>query len=285
MAEIQDLSATAAGHARFPENQAPSSLNDGARATEGVILRWFQDTNYSVQATVSGSVIQMTANRTSLTLTGTTSNYMADLLMAFTMGSSANPDGCYVNINGIGKISLRDNAGNSLSSSVIPSGARALIVKDATNDYFRLVAPPRSLVKAALDSPTLTTPALGTPASGDLSNCTGSPTFGNLTVSGNGGPNSPAGKTVINSGYNGSLANNTAATAVTMVAGQSVTIQAFMATDATKNARADAFYDGTTLSISNKTLTGASVDIVSSGANLQYKNTSGASTDFYWSVK
>ncbi len=145
MAEFQDLNPTDASNiGRFPEGMAPSAVNDGARALEGLIARWHFDTNFSVQATVSGSVIQMTANRTSLTLTGTTSNYMADLLMAFTMGSTANPDGCYVNINGIGKIALRDARGNSLSASVIAAGARALITKDGVNDYFRLLMPTTS---------------------------------------------------------------------------------------------------------------------------------------------
>lgn len=112
----------------------------------------------------------------------------------------------------------------------------------------------------------------------------GTPTFAALTVAGNGGPNTPV-KTVINSGSHGALAAGAAATAITMIAGQSVTIQAFLTADSTKNIRADAFYDGTTLSISNKVQTGASLDIIASGANLQYKNASGSGTAIGWSVK
>lgn len=140
MAELHDLFAVDASNiARFPEAQAPSTLNNGARALEGIVARYFFDTNHSVVATLSGTVIQMTANRSSITLTGTTSNYVADLLMAFTMGSVANINNPLININGIGAISLRDNSGASISASVILSGAKCLIVKDATNDYFRLL--------------------------------------------------------------------------------------------------------------------------------------------------
>lgn len=141
MAEAHNLNPTDASNTdRFPEGQAPSTVNNGARALEGMVARWYFDTNYSVTSTLSGTVVQMTANRASITLTGTTSNYVADLLMAFTVGSVGVPGPCKVNINGIGPISLRDNNGVSLSSSALPSGSKALIVKDGVNDYFRLLS-------------------------------------------------------------------------------------------------------------------------------------------------
>ena len=44
MAEITDLNITDASNtARFPENQTPGSVNDGARALEGMIARGFKD--------------------------------------------------------------------------------------------------------------------------------------------------------------------------------------------------------------------------------------------------
>ena len=145
MAEMHDFNPTDASNtARWPENMAPSAVNNAARADEGLIARWYFDNNYSVVSTLSGSVIQMTANRISLTLTGTTSNYIANMTMAFTSGSTLVPGPCSVNINGIGPISLRDNSGGSLSSSAIPSGTQCFIMKDGTNDYFRLLSPARS---------------------------------------------------------------------------------------------------------------------------------------------
>ncbi len=141
MAEIQDLSAVAGSHARWPEGMAPSGVNDSARVDEGIIVRWFGDTNYSLPATLSGTVIQITANRASITLTGTTSNYMADLLMAFTSGSVTLVGPLSVNLNAIGPISLRDVNGVSLSATVAVAGTRCLITKDNTNNYFRLLSP------------------------------------------------------------------------------------------------------------------------------------------------
>ena len=109
MAEIHDLNVTDASNtARFPENQAPSTVNDGARALEGIIARYESDMDFSVVGTLSGSVIQVTANRNSLTLTGTTSNYFANLVMAFTMGDNAIAGPASINIDGIGAISPLD---------------------------------------------------------------------------------------------------------------------------------------------------------------------------------
>lgn len=154
--EIQDLTSVAASHARYPEGQAPSTLNDSARVVEGIISRWFFDTNYSVVATVSGTVIQMTANRVSLTLTATTSNYMADLLMAFTVGSSAlvGPN-VSINLNGIGPIPLRDNGGASLSATFAVAGTRCMVIKDDANNYFRLLLPTTTFAAKGTFTPTI----------------------------------------------------------------------------------------------------------------------------------
>lgn len=142
MAEVHNLSVTDASNtARFPENQAPSTLNNGARALEGMMARYIFDSDHSVVATVSGSVIQMTINRVSVTMTSTTSNYVPNLTIAFQMGSVAQTLPASVRINNIQTLPLRDNRGNSLSQTFIPAFARALIVKDDTNNYFRLLRP------------------------------------------------------------------------------------------------------------------------------------------------
>jgi len=161
MAEKHDLSTTDASNTqRFPEGMAPSAVNNGARALEGLIARYHFDTNFSVVATISASLITITANRSSLTLTATTSNYISDMLMAFTMGANPNTGPVRVTINTIGAISLRDRNGTSLSSSMLLSGARCLMVKDATNDYFRLLLPdsPADDLKNIVED---TTPQLG----------------------------------------------------------------------------------------------------------------------------
>jgi|TARA_Y100000034_G_scaffold113547_1_gene148685 hypothetical protein len=150
MAEIHDLNPTDASNTgRFPENQAPSTLNDGLRALEGLVARYFFDSDTSAVGTLSGSVIQVTANRNSLTLTGTTSNYVANFMQAFTMGANPITGAASLNVDGVGAISLRDNRGASLSSSMLMAGDRCLAVKDGNNNYFRLIYPysPNALVQ------------------------------------------------------------------------------------------------------------------------------------------
>lgn len=49
---------------RFPENQAPSTLNDGARALEGIVARWHRDTNGSLRAGGTANSLTVAANQT-----------------------------------------------------------------------------------------------------------------------------------------------------------------------------------------------------------------------------
>lgn len=142
MVETHNLSNTDASNtARFPEGMAPSSVNDGARALEGMISRWFFDTQGPgfPEATVSGSVIQFTCNRVSITMTGTSSNYIPWSVFGFRMGATPSTDGVSIRINDIQTLSLRDNRGQSLSSSAIPAGSVAFVMKDDTQNYFRLL--------------------------------------------------------------------------------------------------------------------------------------------------
>ena len=105
MAEIHDLEPVDASNIqRFPENQAPSTVNNGARALEGLIARYFFDNDTSVVATLSGSLITITANRNSLTLTLTTSNYVANFMQGFTMGANPNTGPVRVTIDAVGPI-------------------------------------------------------------------------------------------------------------------------------------------------------------------------------------
>ena len=64
MAEINDLEVVDGNNtARFPEGQAPSTVNDGARALEGIVARWHKDTNGSLTTTGTGSAYALTANQ------------------------------------------------------------------------------------------------------------------------------------------------------------------------------------------------------------------------------
>lgn len=65
MAEIKDLSGTDASNtARFPENQNPSTVNDGARALEGMLARALKDSVDGILITAgTGSAYTATSNR------------------------------------------------------------------------------------------------------------------------------------------------------------------------------------------------------------------------------
>lgn len=65
MAEIRDLSVTDASNtARFPEGQNPSTVNNGARALEGMLARAFEDTLDGFLVTGgTGSAYTITPNR------------------------------------------------------------------------------------------------------------------------------------------------------------------------------------------------------------------------------
>ena len=65
MAEIDDLNVTDASNTgRFPEGQAPSTVNDGARALEGMLARAFKDTvDANLRATLSVSTYEIVTNR------------------------------------------------------------------------------------------------------------------------------------------------------------------------------------------------------------------------------
>lgn len=65
MADINDLEVVDASNtARFPEGQAPSTVNNGARALEGIVARWNKDTDGSLVSTGSANAYVLAANQT-----------------------------------------------------------------------------------------------------------------------------------------------------------------------------------------------------------------------------
>lgn len=166
MADIHDLNVTDASNiARFPENMPPSDVNDGARALEGMIARYYYDMDSSVSSSQSGTVIVVTANRD---ITNTTSaTYLPSAMIAWKQTNTKSGP-LSINVTGsggskIGIKTLRDNRGTSLSGTAIMAGARCLAVYDAANDYFRLLYPASlSFLNAVGNFGTAATAATGT---------------------------------------------------------------------------------------------------------------------------
>jgi len=129
MADIESLSGTDASNtARFPENQLPSTVNDGARALEGMLARWFKDTNGSVSTTGSSSAYAFAANRTQATVyAGETITFKANHTNTGASTINVTPSGGSAR----GNKALQKN-GAALAASDIVSGGVYTIVYDGT---------------------------------------------------------------------------------------------------------------------------------------------------------
>jgi hypothetical protein len=100
MAEISDLNvADASNTARFPEGMSPGAVNDGARALEGILARWFKDTNGSLTSSGSSNAFAVTSNRTiSSMVDGTRLSFKANHSIT---GAAT------LNLNGLGAKDIR----------------------------------------------------------------------------------------------------------------------------------------------------------------------------------
>jgi len=127
MAELNDLNVTDASNTgRFPENQAPSTVNNGARALEGILARGLKD-NVDGAITTAGTSTAYTvaSNRTlSAYYDGLT------LMVEWNATCGATPT---VNVDSLGAKNLYWPGGNQVTTGDLLSGARSLIQYDGTN--------------------------------------------------------------------------------------------------------------------------------------------------------
>jgi hypothetical protein len=131
MAEINDLNVTDASNtARFPENQLPSTVNNGARALEGIIARWDKDTNGSLTPGGTADVITIAANQT-------LSAYYDGLVIAFE-AAGTNTGAVTVNVDALGAKSIVKPDGSAMAAGDIVSGSKVIIIYDGTN--FQIVS-------------------------------------------------------------------------------------------------------------------------------------------------
>lgn len=131
MAEINDLNVTDASNtARFPENQAPGTVNDGARALEGLLARWHKDTNGSVSSTGSANAYAVAANQT-------ISAYYDGLIIVFD-ANFANTGSATLNVDGVGASTIQ-LLGSNLASGAIAIGQKVAVIYDGTN--WQMISP------------------------------------------------------------------------------------------------------------------------------------------------
>jgi hypothetical protein len=124
MAEIASLSTTDASNtARFPEGQSPSTINDGARALEGIIARWSKDTNASLAAGGTGDAITVAANQT-------LSAYYDGLVIAFN-ATAANTTATTLNVDAVGAKKVFKNFNAELVANDIKDGQKVIVIYDS----------------------------------------------------------------------------------------------------------------------------------------------------------
>ena len=158
MSEISSLSTTDASNtARFSEGQNPSTVNDGARALEGMIARWSKDIDGSLVSTGSSNAYALASNRT---LTSYAQN------QAFIFEANfANTGAATLNVDSIGAKAIKKHNDVALASGDIESGQIVMVVYEAAADAFQMLsqlgnAPSTGIADLVED----TTPQLG----GDL---------------------------------------------------------------------------------------------------------------------
>lgn len=133
MAEIDDLNTTDASNtARFPEGQLPSTVNNGARALEGMLARGLGDSVLSALATAGSS------NTYTLTPNRTVAAY-ADGQHFRAEANHTNTGAATLNVSSLGAKSIVLTDGSALYAGAITSGGKYDFVYDGTN--FFLVNP------------------------------------------------------------------------------------------------------------------------------------------------
>jgi hypothetical protein len=142
MAEVDSLSTIDASNtARFPENMAPSAVNNGARALEGMIARWLNDINGSLASAGSANAYTLAINRTDFAASSTYDGYILTFQASF-----ANTGAATLNVTpsggaAVGTKTIKKNNDQDLASGDIESGQVVVVCYDNSTDTFQLLSP------------------------------------------------------------------------------------------------------------------------------------------------
>ena len=126
MAEIDSLDIVDGNNtARWAEGQAPSTVNNGARALEGIIARWHEDTGARKSSTGSANAYVFAAAQT-------LSAYYDGLEIGFD-ANFTNTGSATLNVDSIGAKTIKKNNDVNLASGDIESGQKVFVVYDCTS--------------------------------------------------------------------------------------------------------------------------------------------------------
>lgn len=156
MAEIEDLDITDASNtARFPEGMAPSAVNNGARALEGILARFHEDLGCRKASTGSANAYVFAAAQTFTA-------YYDGMLVGFD-ANFANTGAATIDVDGLGAKTIKKYNDADLASGDIESGQKVLVAYDGTN--FQMLSPvaleiaSQAQMEAGTDATALVTPA------------------------------------------------------------------------------------------------------------------------------
>lgn len=125
-AEINDLNQVDANNTgRFPENMAPSAVNDGARALEGIIARFYGDIGGRVVTGGSATAYTYAA-------TQTIGAYYDGLILTFD-AHTTNTGSATLAVDGLSGITLKKYNDVNLAAGDIEAGGKYMVVYDGTN--------------------------------------------------------------------------------------------------------------------------------------------------------
>ena len=126
MAEINDFNVTDASNtARWPENMAPSAVNDAGRADEGILARWHKDTNGSKASTGSANAYVFAADQT-------LSAYYDGLEIVFD-ANFANTGAATLNVDSVSADTIKKHGSLDLEADDIKAGQKVAVIHDGTN--------------------------------------------------------------------------------------------------------------------------------------------------------
>lgn len=132
MAEIADLNTTDANNtARFGEGQTIPTLNNGARALEGMLARWFRDHSAVTATTGSGSAYAILTN-------ATYPSYVAGMWF-MVRAHVANSGAATLTVNALTAKPLRRQGGAALAPSDIKVNQLLLLAYNSAGDYYECI--------------------------------------------------------------------------------------------------------------------------------------------------
>lgn len=134
MAEITDFDPVDANNTtRWPEGMQRSQINNSARADEGILARWFRDTNGSITSSGSANAYAITSNRTISSLVNNT-------LMAWT-ANHTNTGTATLALNGLTAKAIKRPNGDALVAGDIVSGQTVVVIYKSSPDEWRMLSP------------------------------------------------------------------------------------------------------------------------------------------------